>query len=348
MEGKHLLGKTTEKSTMKFTLVICTYMRAKPLLALLESVKKQTRYPDEILIIDGSTNSETEKMLAQNPFGNLKYFLVPDHERGLTKQRNYGIKKTAADTDIICFLDDDTVLEPVYFEEILKTYTDFPAALGVGGYINNEDNWQQTAAGYVPKIEEYYYDGWKKKDGSRFVLRKKLGLDSNTRPGFLPEFSHGRSISFLPPSGKIYEVEQLMGGVSSFRKSVFETFQFSTFFEGYGLYEDADFTLRLSKTGKLYTNTKAQLAHYHDESGRPNKMKYGKMVVRNGWYVWRVKHPDPSSKAIFKWHAITLLLAFIRFSNIFTTSKRNESLTEFSGRMLGWFSLFVNKPKIQI
>ena len=41
---------------------------------------------------------------------------------------------------------------------------------------------------YKPSIEEYFYDGWKKKDGSRFVLRKKLGLDSNVKPGFLPGF----------------------------------------------------------------------------------------------------------------------------------------------------------------
>jgi GT2 family glycosyltransferase len=347
MEQQRILGQPIAERIMKLTLIICTYMRAKPLLTLLESVKRQAVYPDEILIIDGSTNMQTKEMLAENPFSNLQYFLVSDKDRGLTRQRNFGISRCATDTDIICFLDDDTVLERNYFAEILRTYTIFPEALGVGGYINNEDKWGIVGPDYKPKTDEFFFDGWKKKDGSRFILRKKLGLDSNTNPGFLPEFSHGRSISFLPPSGKIYEVEQLMGGVSSFRKSVFRDFQFSTYFEGYGLYEDADFTLRLSKTGKLYINTNAQLGHYHDDAGRPNKIKYGKMVVRNGWYVWRVKHPNPCAKAVLKWHAITLLLAFIRFSNTFTTRKRKESFTEFSGRMLGWFSLIGNKPKIQ-
>jgi GT2 family glycosyltransferase len=55
------------------------------------------------------------------------------------------------------------------------------------------------------------------------------------------------------------------------------------------LYEDTDFTLRVSKTGKLYLNTTAKLNHHHDASGRPNQYQYGKMVVRNGWYVWRTK-----------------------------------------------------------
>lgn len=329
---------------MNFTLIVCTYMRPNPLLKLLNSVKEQTLYPNEILIIDGSINDETKVVLEQNSFQNLNYFLVSNENRGLTKQRNFGVLKAANDTAIICFLDDDTVLEPNYFEEIIKTYSIYPDALGVGGYINNETKWEKVAEDYVPTIEEFAYDGWKQQDGSRFVMRKRFGLDSDTKPGFLPEFSNGRSISFLPPSDKIYEVEQLMGGVSSFKKSVFDTFIFSTYFEGYGLYEDADFTLRLSRTGKLFVNTKAQLGHFHDQSGRPNKYQYGKMVVRNGWYVWRVKYPNPSLKAKFKWNAIVLLLAFIRFSNIFTTNKRKEAFTEFSGRIIGWLSLFINKP----
>lgn len=329
---------------MVFTLIICTYKRSQPLLKLLLSVQHQTLYPNEILIVDGSPDDFTKEMLTQNSFQNLKYFKVDEKDRGLTKQRNYGIARVEEASEVVCFLDDDTVLESNYFEEIIKTYSLFPKALGVGGYITNETNWTKTTSDYQAKVNEFFYDGWKRKDGSRFVWRKKLGLDSNRPPGCLPEFSHGRSIGFLPPSGKIYEVEQLMGGVSSFRKSVFKEFQFSIYFEGYGLYEDADFTLRLSKVGKLYINTNAQLGHYHDASGRPNQYDYGKMVVRNGYYVWRVKYPNPSFKAKIKWHLITLLLTAIRFTNVATTSKRKEAFTETLGRISGWFTLFFNPP----
>ncbi len=323
-------------------------MRPKPLLQLLQSVEKQTLYPDCILIVDGSRDEQTKALFDQYSFRNLQYFLVSENDRGLTKQRNYGVKRVDESTEIVCFLDDDTVLEVTYFEELISTYHKYPEALGVGGYINNEVNWTKVEDHDRPTIKEFFFDGWKRKDGTRFVLRKRLGLDSDQSPGFLPEFSNGRSIGFLPPSGKIYEVEQLMGGVSSFKKTVFNEFNFSTFFEGYGLYEDADFTLRVSKVGKLYINTKAQLGHYHNHSGRPNQYQYGKMVVRNGWYVWRVKFPKPSIKARLKWNAIVLLLTVVRFSNIFTTSKRNEAATEFLGRMVGWFGLLIRKPKIQI
>lgn len=330
---------------MNFTLIICTYMRPNPLLKLLQSVKGQTLYPNEILIVDGSLNGEAKEMLEQNTFQNLHYFLVSEKDKGLTKQRNYGIARVGKEMDIVCFLDDDTVLEPDYFEQLLKTFEIHPEALGVGGYINNETPWQKECENELVKIDEFSYDGWKRKDGSRFVLRKKLGLDSDCPPGFSPLFSHGRSVGFLPPSGKTYQVAQVMGGVSAFKKSVFDTFQFATYFEGYGLYEDADFSLRVAKTGKLYLNTAAKLNHYHNPSGRPNQYQYGKMVVRNGYYVWRVKNPNPSFNAKLKWHAITLLLMAIRFSNTFTTNKRKEAFTEALGRKMGWLSLFWNTPK---
>jgi len=330
---------------MNFSLVICTYKRPQALLTLLQSVKQQTLYPNEILIVDGSPDAATKTMLDQNAFQNLNYYKVEEKDRGLTKQRNYGITRVSDTNDVVCFLDDDTVLASNYFEQIIITYQNYPDALGVGGYITNEVTWHNVGTPYAPNSNEFYFDGYSRSDGSRFVWRKKLGLDSDVPPGYSPEFSHGRSVGFLPPSGKVYPVEQLMGGVSSFRTAVFEQFQFSTYFEGYGLYEDADFTLRVSKVGKLYLNTAAQLEHHHDAAGRPNQFAYGKMVVRNGWYVWRVKNQKPSFKAKYKWHAITLLLTAIRATNIVTTSKKKEAFTETLGRLVGWFSLFLNKPR---
>jgi glycosyltransferase involved in cell wall biosynthesis len=160
-------------------------MRPEPLLKLLRSVQEQTLYPDEILIVDGSTNTETEKVLEVNHFENLNYFSVPPEHRGLTKQRNYGIERVGAEMEVVCFLDDDTVLEKDYFEQLVQTYAMYPEALGVGGYIINETETKFVGAEYQPKIEEYFFDGWKRKDGSRFILRKKLGLDSDCPPGYI-------------------------------------------------------------------------------------------------------------------------------------------------------------------
>lgn len=332
-------------SDYNFSLIICTYMRSDALLHLLNSVNTQSLYPNEILIIDGSIDDRTKSLIEKNRFKNLKYFKVGTIDRGLTKQRNYGINLVDENYNIVCFLDDDIVLTSSYFKNLIETYSLYPEALAVGGYITNEVEWVKISG--VESNDKFYYDGWMRSEPSRFKMRSKFGLLPDVSPGFLPTFAHGRSIGFLPPSGKVYQVEQIMGGVSSYKREVFSTLSFSTYFEGYGLYEDADFSLRLAKKGKLYVNTNAMLSHYHDGSGRPNKYKYGKMVIRNGWYVWRVKYPKPDLKARFKWYVTAFLLTLIRFTNVITSNKKKEALTESIGRVIGWFSLLINRPNVE-
>jgi GT2 family glycosyltransferase len=320
-------------------------MRPQSVLQLLQSVQEQTLYPDEILIIDGSTNQETALILEENQFQHLHYFGVPPEHRGLTKQRNYGIERIGTTMEVVCFLDDDTVLSTHYFEEIIKTFEEHQEVSGVGGVAINENSW--TLAEPNKKYDSRRYCQWEGfvyKEGQRNVVRNYLGLQSNLEPGRMPDYSHGKTCGF-PLNGKTFEVDLLIGMSFSFRRKVVDSIRFSSYFEGYGLYEDADFSIRALQFGKNVINTKAQLNHYHHPSGRPNQYRYGKMVVRNGWYVWRVKNPKPSLNAKIKWHSITILLTFIRFSNTFTTTKRKEALTEALGRSLGWWSLWVNKPK---
>lgn len=93
--------------------------------------------------------------------------MIDDETRGLTKQRNFGINKVNENIDIVCFLDDDTVLESNYFENLLSTYDLFPEATGVGGYICNETKWEKVTEDYIPKINEFFLT-----DGN-----EKMGVD---------------------------------------------------------------------------------------------------------------------------------------------------------------------------
>jgi GT2 family glycosyltransferase len=331
---------------MEFSLIICTYMRPESLLKLLQSVHGQSIYPNEILIIDGSTNKETENILNKNQFLNLHYFQVSENNRGLIKQRNFGLNKVGASSDFIAFLDDDTELSHDYFLELIKTFIDNQEVSGVGGIAINENRW--TLIEDSKKYDSNCYiqfDGYVYKEGQRNIVRNYLGLQSNLGPGKMPDYSHGKTCGF-PLNGKTYEVDLLIGMSFAFRKIVFDSLRFSAYFEGYGLYEDADFSIRALRFGKNVINTKVQLSHFHHPAGRPNQYKYGKMVVRNGWYVWRTKNPKPSLKAKLKWHSITILLTIIRFSNIFTTRERKEAFTEAIGRTVGWWSLLLHRPKV--
>ncbi len=328
---------------MKFSLIICTYSRAKSLKRLLESVQNQILYPDEILIVDGSGDSETETMLSENYYERLTYFQVDEENRGLTKQRNFGISKLSDDSEILCFLDDDIVLQSDYFDKLISTFIQYPDAKGVGGAIINADVWKNKSEDKRIEFANYYYKDWVRKLGSRNVLRKRLGLLSKELPGIMPSFSHGFTIGFYPPTGEIHKVEYFMGGVSAYRKELFDKIKFSDYFEGYGLYEDMDFCLRASKTGQLYLNTGAQVCHLHEESGRPDDFKYGKMVVENGWVVWKLKNPSPNIQSIVKWNLITLLLATIRLKNALLDNEKG-AFKDALGRFIAWIKLGFFKP----
>ena len=251
---------------MNFSLIVCTYMRPKALLTLLNSVKKQSLYPNEILIIDGSTDTQTQDMLTNEPFDNLEYYLVDERHRGLTKQRNFGISKVLEKSDIIAFVDDDTKLSNNYFEILIETYKNDNAVTGVGGVASNEYRWKKRNVNYKYNKYKYYgFDVYVYKEGLRNIVRNYLGLQSNQLPGVMPSYSNGRTCGY-PDTGKIYEVDLLIGMSFSFKRDVFSKVNFSTYFEGYGLYEDADYSIRALSFGKNVINTNLKLEHFHEQA----------------------------------------------------------------------------------
>ena len=330
---------------MILTLIICTYKRPVALLNLLTSVVSCSIKPRDIIIVDSSPDDGTSDIVSKfiSEDVRLNYYKVNEEHRGLTRQRNFGISKLADDTEIVAFLDDDIKVEPDYFKVLLETYRSCPDAIGAGGLdLQNNNYFRKEPGAKYNKFKYYEIDGWVAAEPLRYKARKLFGLLPSLQPGLIPDFSHGRSV--LPPNGKVYKVEHFMGGIASYKREIFDHIKFSTFFDGYSLYEDFDFCVRALNYGKLYVNTNAKVWHYHEQSGRPDLFKYGKMVVRNGWYVWHVRFPNPSLNARFKWHATTLLLAKIRLLNVITGPKRSDALLDFLGRISAWFGVLVCPP----
>ncbi|MDA8595391.1 glycosyltransferase [Flavobacteriaceae bacterium] len=331
---------------MRLGLVICTYNRDLAVKELLESISCQTDKPDFILIVDASTNFRTNDIVVSNR--DCLYIKVNEENRGLTKQRNIGIKEmNRLNVDLISFLDDDIILDKDYFKVIKSSFSN-EKIIGVGGYIMNEGSWEKVSSNVSGNYATFIKDGYSRSLGSRYILRRLLGLFDLDQPiGFVPLEGNGTSVGFFPPSGKVYPTELVMGGVSTFRTRIFDKIKFSTYFEGYGLYEDAEFSIRATRLGKLVINTNAQVNHYHAPSGRPNKYSYGKMVIRNGWFVWRTKNRNPKFIHRLKWNLTVIVLMNLRLVNVLTKPNKFSSFSEYVGRLVGYFSLLFNKPNIE-
>jgi GT2 family glycosyltransferase len=319
------------------SLIVCTCRRPEAIRTLLEALRTQIGPPDETLIIDGSPDDRTERVAAQCSGHALRYFRVPPDQRGLTRQRNYGVPRAGG--EIIAFLDDDTVPEPDYFQEIRRCFERHPEAGGVGGYIV-EPVWRPATNDAKPPLGLFRWEGWERREDYRWRLRKLLRLDSPLPPGWIPPCGHARSTGCIRPDGQDYRVEFIMGGASAWRRNLLEAEEFSEAFEGYGLYEDLDFSIRASRRAPLYLCTRAKLAHYHEPSARPRPFHYGRMVVRNGWYVWRLRWPDPRHLDRFRWWAVTVLLALCRLVDVRGPNKLQGPL-EAAGRFAGMFAVLM-------
>ncbi len=102
---------------MKTTLIITTYNWKEALKAVLESVKRQTVLPDEVIVADDGSREDTKAMVDQLRDG----FPVPlihswheDNGFQLSMSRNRAIAKASG--DYLIMIDGDMVLSQTFIE----------------------------------------------------------------------------------------------------------------------------------------------------------------------------------------------------------------------------------------
>ena len=93
----------------RLAFIIPTMNRPTELRRLLASMESQSALPDEIIIVDGSTEP-VESIAREFPGLKLKYVRV--FPRGLVKQRNIGVSALSFHITVAGYLDDDIVVEP--------------------------------------------------------------------------------------------------------------------------------------------------------------------------------------------------------------------------------------------
>ncbi len=119
---------------MKTAVIIPTYKRPAHLEKCVESLLKQSRMPEEIIVVARSDNIATRKMLkeyqARAP-SSLLIELIEIERSGIVYAENQGLK--AATGDIVCFLDDDVTAPENWIADIVTYYERDPSVGGVGG-----------------------------------------------------------------------------------------------------------------------------------------------------------------------------------------------------------------------
>ncbi len=119
---------------LSITVIIVTRNRAGWLKEALESLVKQKRQPDEVIVVDNASADNTKQTaLAFTPSLNLKYLYEPT--RGIPFARNTGISN--ATSDIVAFIDDDCIADENWLNYLERPFIKDPAIGVVGGELTH-------------------------------------------------------------------------------------------------------------------------------------------------------------------------------------------------------------------
>jgi GT2 family glycosyltransferase len=275
-------------------VVLCTFERPDAVRRFLESLRRQTRLPDELIVVDASSDARTEAVVREETRHRLAsrptaYHRVAEQNRGLTRQRNFGLE--CVGFDLVAFFDDDTVLDTKCLEELERTLRGDGEAVGAGGLVD------ETGPGLKGL--------WR--------LRRALRVVGDLTPGRYCRSGMSIPWSFLKAGDEAVEGDWLPGCAMMWRTGPAKDVRFHDGFAGYGQGEDLDFSLRMRRHGRLVLVPSARLSHLHEPQGRPDDFRLGYMAIRNRYEIHRRGLSERTVRDVawfaYAWSVDTLMLA---------------------------------------
>jgi len=231
---------------MKISAVIPTKNRPKDLAHAVESILNQSRHPEQLIVVDQSENEESKSIVLSilkeaGTDVDLVYVLDPSIA-GLIAAKEHAVG--VCTSDIICFLEDDVVLESDYIAQIENGFDRIAGMYGCCGVVTE-----------VGKVSPLYV--------AIFKLFHR-GIFFDPRVGV-----HG--VKSKQADGLI-QSNYLSGGLSAYRMEVFEVIKFDTANDFFML-EDIEFSSRAAihyGADCFFINTAARLAHNMSPLNRAN------------------------------------------------------------------------------
>lgn len=176
------------KQVLDLAIVIPTLNEEKYIGGLLESIARQSVQPSEVVIVDAFSKDKTEEEVKKwaKKIPQLKFYQIPKDT--ISKQRNYGVKKTKASR--ILFLDADTALIDddtleKYIAEVEKKKADLAVACNYPLSKHWKDRAYFEAANLTTKVGKHV---WPMAVGinlfvKRGVFEKFGGFDEKIKVG---------------------------------------------------------------------------------------------------------------------------------------------------------------------
>ena len=214
-----------QKAEYSVSIIIPTMNRPLELAVCLDSISKQSLRPKQTIVIEAGKEDLSENMLREK-YPEVLFLRFP--ESSLTSARNRAIKD--AEGDIVIFLDDDIILEPGFVYAMTEVFK-IKGLSSIGGVCGNITN-------QISGSEKWMH---------RLILKAFFMGESGSG-----KFKISGAPTFVYGSNRVKEVEFIPGGITAYRRSLFDEFLFDEKLKGYCYGEDADFSYRISRKYKNY------------------------------------------------------------------------------------------------
>lgn len=212
-------------------VLVATYHRPSELIRCLQGLKRQTRLPDDVIVVAREDDGETREALRDFDPEMLPLRLILVDKPGVVHARNAGCD--ACRTAVLCMIDDDAVPRPEWVERVLAHFVEDARLGGVGGRDHCFDGtaFDEGRAEPVGKLQWF----------GRRIGNHHLGFGA-------PRF-----------------VDILKGANMSFRAEAFKELRFDGRLRGAGAQpnEDLTFSLGVKRAGwKLLYDPAVLVDHY--------------------------------------------------------------------------------------
>src|SRR6266702_1932988 len=126
------------------SIIIITRNRPFLLLHCLEHVLAEPYPHKEIIVVDSSSNDESEQVVAQHP--EVISVRIFGQRNNMPQARNEGIAVSSG--DIIAFVDDDAMVEPGWLDALVDTYRNETVGAAGGRIISMPEPHCDQVTGY--------------------------------------------------------------------------------------------------------------------------------------------------------------------------------------------------------
>ncbi|HQP11132.1 MAG TPA: glycosyltransferase [Candidatus Omnitrophota bacterium] len=293
---------------LRMALIIPTADRSRVLARFLESAVPQKDLIAQIIIVDGGDVPVADIV---EDFPQLSIYYVRASQPCLTEQKNQGLAHVAADVDLVCFFDDDIILEDGALRNMLQFWEENGEE--VGGAAFNIINVEKRKTSFM----------------------KKIFLTGSEAKGRIMRSGYGAMLS--PVDDSIF-TDWIFGGATVWRREIFRRYRFDEWFEGYGYGEDLDFSYNVGKADKLAVIAEARVQHIKDYTESNDHVLFGKMQIVNRFYI--VRKFKEFSKILFLWSSFGQML-----ENLYMALSRKKRIyfDRLAGNLAGLWSL-VSRP----